>query len=308
MKIISTVILAFSALFICVSCDDNEQFTEEQYKKVIYVLSRDNNKVFPGIHTLNEEVSTGYVTIGAGGSLVIDQDVTVEFEHDDSLLNAYNRINFDIATEKYAKELDPRRFDIEHYSITLKAGEDYALLPIRVQTEGLSPDSTYFIPLRIKNVSNYEVNPDYKAVLYRVYLENAYAQQKEQTIYAVKGTMLGKSSSPVIVTLNKRAYPLTKDKFRIFADLKNSSNKLEEINQFSIVLQMKEDDSIEITSYKPELLEVEQLSVEEGDNQYRPDILGVKRMYIHYKYRTRANADAEWSIWTTMNINLKRVE
>ena len=309
MKIISTIVLAVSALLICVSCDDNDQFTEEQYKKVIYLLSRDNNKVFPGIHTLNEEVSTGYVTIGAGGSLVVDEDVTVEFERDDSLMKVYNKVNFDIATEKYARELDPGKFDIEHSSITLKAGQDYGLLPIRVHAEGLSPDSIYFIPLRIKSISNYEVNPDYKAVLYRVYLENDYASQQEQTSYSVRGSKKEEGAvASATITLNKRAYPLTKDKFRIFADMKNSSDKLNEINQFSIVLQVNEDESITITSYKPELLEVEPQYEEEGDNWYRPDILGVKRMYINYKYRTRDSADAAWSAWTMMSINLKRVE
>ena len=311
MKIISTIALATSALLACVSCDDNGQFAEEQYKKVIYLLSEGNSRVFPGIHKLDEPVSTGYVTVASGGTNLIDENVTVEFERDDSLLNAYNKTNFDIDTEKYAKELDPSRFDIQSYSLTMKTGSEnpYALLPIRVYTEGLSPDSTYFIPLRIKSVSNYEVNPKYNAVLYRVYLENDYAQQKEKTVYTVRGERQVGNGVVAKVTLDKRAYPITKDQIRIFADTKNSSEKLDEINRYSILLQIKQDSTISITSYKPEFLQVEQLNINEGDNRIRPDVLGVYRTYIHYKYRTRATTQDEFEDeWTTMNLNMKRVE
>lgn len=310
MKRISTIVLVFSVLVGFIACEDNGQFTEEQYKKVIYLLSSDNNKVFPGIHRLDEAVSTGYVSIGVGGTNPIDQNVTVEIERDDSLMHVYNKINFDIDSSKYARELDPARFDIQSYQITLKAGnqDQYTLLPIRVHTTGLSPDSIYFVPLRIKSVSNYEVNPKYQAVLYRVYLENDYAQQKEQTVYAVRGDRQVGDGGPSKVTLDKRAYPVTKDQIRIFADTKNSSDKLNEINRYSILLQVKEDSTINITSYRPDLLEVQQISENEGDNSIHRDVLGVNRIYLHYKFRTRANAAEEFDTWTRMDINLRRVE
>lgn len=309
MKGKSIIGLMFSALFVCVSCDNYDQFTEEQYKKVIYVLSLDNNKVFPGIHAMEEPVSTGYLTVYAGGTNPIEEDITIEFEKDDSLLHVYNRVNFDIDTVKFARELDPTRFDIQSMKVTLKTGskDPYALLPIRVHTVGLSPDSTYFIPLRIKSVSNYEINPEYSSVLYRVYLENDFAQQKEQTNYALRGEKQEEGGVISSITSNsKRAYPVSKDQIRIFGDMKNSSDKLDEINQCSILLQIKQDSTIAITSYKPEWLEVVQLDESEGDNQYRPDVLGKYRLYVHYKYRTYSSSG--WSKWTTMNFNLKRIE
>lgn len=311
MKRITTIVFAVVVLFAGVSCDDYEQFSQEQYKKVIYLLSSDNDKVFAGIHKLDEPVTTGYVSIGVGGTNLIDQDVKVEVEYNDSLFHAYNKINFDIDSTKYAQILSPDHYDIQSYEITLKAGmqNQYALLPIRVYTVGLSPDSTYFIPLRIKSVSNYEVNPDYSAVLYRVYLENDYAQQKEQTIYSVRGSRQIGNGVIADITLDKKAYPISKDQIRILADASNYSDKLDVINQYSILLQIKEDSTINITSYKPELLEVELINEEEGDNQYRPDVMGVYRMYIHYKYRTRAKVTDPFSDeWTKMDINLKRVE
>lgn len=311
MKGISAILFAISTLFVYVSCDNYDQFTDEQYKKVIYVLSRDNNKVYPGIHDLKDPVTTGYVTVYAGGTNPIEEDVTIEFEQDDSLFHLYNRINFDIDTVKFAQILDTARFDIQSYSVTLKAGSDqpYALLPIRVHTEGLSPDSTYFIPLKIKSISNYEVNPEYSAVLYQVYLENAFAQQKEQTSYSLRGEKQEEGGVLAKITSNsKRAYPISSDQIRIFADLKNSSDKENEINQFSILLQIKEDSTIAITSYKPDLMEVEQLDINEGDNEYRPDVLGTYRLYIHYRYRTRSSVDGTHGKWTTTNANLRRLQ
>ena len=102
---------------------------------------------FQVVHSLNETESTGYLTLYAGGTLDIDQDITFTLEPDEELLGEYNLLNYDLDTDKYAKRLDPSKYTIESYSVTMKQGGEmpYALLPIKIRPEGLSPDSLYTI-------------------------------------------------------------------------------------------------------------------------------------------------------------------
>ena len=48
----------------------------------------------------------------------------------------------------------------------VKAGDSRGVVPVTIHPEGLSPDSTYFIPLRIESYNDYEVNPKRNYLLY----------------------------------------------------------------------------------------------------------------------------------------------
>ncbi len=68
------------------ACNENSIFEGELYKKVVYVLS-ETDLTFPVTHSLNTPVSVGYITIYAGGTRAIDQDVTVTLEKDPDLIS-----------------------------------------------------------------------------------------------------------------------------------------------------------------------------------------------------------------------------
>ena len=150
MKKILNIGLLLLTLTGITGCNEDEQFEGELYKKVIYLLS-DDNKAFQSVHEFGKE-STGYVSVCCGGTEHVKQDVTIELEPDDQILAQYNKINFDIEESKFAKELKSDRYNIPTYRTVLKADseDNYALVPISVNPEGLSPDSIYMIPLRIK--------------------------------------------------------------------------------------------------------------------------------------------------------------
>lgn len=310
MKLISKILFAALIVVAFFACNENEPFEGELYKKVVYVLSSDNNKVFAETHFLDEEVSTGHLTVYAGGTEPLDKNVTVVFEKDNEILDLYNLINFDLNTEKFAKELDPSRFEIPSYSVTLSVGNEkpYALFPIKIKAEGLSPDSTYFIPLKIKSVSEYEANPERSSVLYRVYLANQYAKQQESTQYSMKGDRKEPGKKEYSVTLNKRVFPLTKTKVRTTAGIVVFSNTVDFIDKNSMILDVNEaTKEITITSYKSDYIDIEQIGGAEA-NYYGPDFMGVNRFYIQYRYRTRDNASSEWTDWIAMKENMRRVE
>lgn len=308
MKALSNILFAGLTFAALTSCDNYNQFEDEQYKKVLYVLSYDNN-VFEETHFFDEEESTGHLTVYAGGTCPIDQDVTVEFEKDTVLLQKFNLSNYELNVSKYAKELDPSKFELPSNQVTLKVGEEmaYSLFPIKIKAEGLSPDSVYMIPLRIKKASTYEVNPERSAVLYRLYIANIYASQKEATQYSMKGERTEEGKNATNVTLNKRVFPISKHVVRTNVEIKSFTNTLDFINKNSMFMQVNEDNSVTVTAYNKDFLELVQLGTS-AENRYGPDFMGVKRFYVYYKYRTRSSVDGAWSNWTTMKENMRRVQ
>lgn len=315
-----------------IACNQSDEFKEEQYKKVLYVLS-DDNMAFQVIHSLNETESTGYLTLYAGGTLDIDQDVTFTLEPDEDLLEEYNVLNYDLDMTKYARKMDPSKYTIESYSVTMKQGGEmpYALLPIKIRPQGLSPDSLYMIPLKLSSVSAYEINPKKSRVLYQVVLENDYASEKENTLMSMRGTRQIGDGAVSKIAANKRMYPLSRQEVRINAGMENSGNKadLELIDKYSIIVKVGEEKSLTyngisyyplaVYPYKSDKIQVEMVESQDGDktltaaesNRYGEE-LGIVRFHISYRYRTLVAAasegqEAEWSEWVLVTENMKQL-
>lgn len=279
------------------SCDENEQFRGELYKKVIYLLSTDDY-TFETEHALGE-TTTGYVTVYCGGTEHIDKDVTVTLEHDPDAVYDYNYMYFDIDESRYAKELDPSKYSIDSYQVTLKADskDNYGLLPIKVNPDGLSPDSIYFIPLRIKSISDYEINPEKQRVLYRVLLKNDYATMASTTYYQVTGTetrLTGDESTASGISVTRIFAPLSKNQVRCFAGTStyNPSNVTkEEIDAKAITLTINSDNSITITPFAN--IEVEMLGGSD-DNYCSTTRRGLRSFNLHYRYKSIFNGESIW--------------
>ncbi len=290
-------------------CNEDDQFAGELYKKIIYLLS-DSDKAFQSVHELGGE-SVGYVSVCVGGTEHIKSDVIIELERDEEILPHYNKVNFDIDTAKFAKELDTDKYSIADYKVVMKASseDNYALLPITVNPDGLSPDSTYMIPLRIKSISEYEINPDKQQVLYEIVLKNQYATMESTTYYQTTGneireTSIGANASGSNTT--RVVAPLSKNQVRVFAGTHtyNPTNVTrEEIDKYAMILTINDDNTITITSYGS--LEVEMLGGAE-DNYRIVDQKGRDVFYLHYRYKDNIvvnDGDKSWteSCWITMN-------
>ncbi len=276
------------------SCEKEIDFSKEWYKKVIYVLS-DANYIYSYIHSMETEESVGYVTVYAGGTKPIDVNTTVTFVEDDSMFHAYNKSNFDIDTVNFAKLLPKENYTIPEYSVELKkdAKDPYALLPIKIRPEGLSPDSTYFINLRINKVSNYEINPKKRDVLYKVEIENKYASVSRRSMYTMRATIVreGQKDSTSI-SFATRLFPLSRSRVRMAAGNNlsshiNADELLNHINNVSIVLDVKEDNSIEILPYQN--IQVEKITQSGVESNYYTveEYTGrhYKVFYLTYRYR-----------------------
>src|SRR3546814_10526474 len=124
----------------------------------------------------------------------------------------YNWALFDADSSLYAQLLPGEHYEIPDYTVTIPAGERTGKTMVRINPERLSPDSTYFIALKLKRNPDYEIHPDTNTLLYQVLLKNDYASQAEDDLYSICALFY----SPVTAG-HKRMFPLTQHKVRLLA-------------------------------------------------------------------------------------------
>lgn len=318
------IFLFMSILLCCVTaCEEEEYDSIEHYKYVVYLLSENDYNVYSESYAFNEgEAVTGYFSVGCGGSLSNPESFSVELEPDTLLFDAYNKSNFDIDRSKYAHLLKESRYQISAGVVTFPAHHEdqYVKVSVIVTPDGLSPDSTYFIPIAIKSTSKYEINKEKSSILFRVALENYYAEQLTDTYYQMRGNTLNSSGVATgSISGTKLVRPLSKKSVRLYAGSQAQTTKstVDEIARYSIVLTVDENDHVQITPYGT--IETEQLDGGADWNIYKEapasagDTKVKKHFYLHYRFRTlqtpaNESAPAVWSQWITVKETLTKLE
>jgi hypothetical protein len=299
------------------SCSDEGLYEKEMYHPVIYLLSSGGQNIYTVVIPFKESSPVTYISVGCGGSKSNPEEITVVLEQDNNdLFDRYNRINFDIDADQFARLLPQSRYEIPSWTATLSANssDSYTNVEVRVNQQGLSPDSTYFIPLAIKSVSQYEVNPEKSNMLLRVAVINDYAEQTATTVYTQKGTITSGTTSTAI-TGSKIVQPLSADEVRLFAGIQVQTNKstLEEIAKYALTAKINPDHTVSLRPYGT--IEVEMLT-QDGYNRYytqNDPITGrdVQYMDLYYRYRTLIPATSETpesrDNWIEVKESLQRV-
>ena len=329
------------ALFTVVfsTCKEEDYSTKEYYKNVIYLLSKENYNVYNQPCAFDDGNRViGYLSIGCGGSRPNGEEFTVELEPDTILFDKYNTGNFDIDTAKFAKLLPENRYLLEKYKVTFPANnpDQYVKLKIRINPDSLSPDSIYFIPLAIKNVSNsYEINEKKFNVLFRIAVENYFAEQLADTYYRLMGVINPlDETNRITVAASKMVRPLSKNSVRVFAGstVQTSKSTVDSIKKHSIVVTVDPPKDMDFvknrakvtikpyamgkTGYRIELDTI--LTAAEGWNIYEEFPQSAisnkmtKEFKLHYRYRTaKTVADGkvtQWNNWIEIQEILTRLE
>ncbi|TJZ60768.1 DUF4361 domain-containing protein [Sphingobacterium olei] len=231
------------------ACKDDEVYQKEQYKNVFALISESDN-VARKFHNLGEE-SIGYIAASMGGTNPTDSDVTIILVEDKTLTDQFNRTNYDTDVSKYVRALPVDKYDMESHVFKIPAGQIGGRLPIKIRPDGLSPDSSYFIPLRVDMYSSYEVNHEKSYVLYRVKTKNYYALSDGSTIYNMRAKYREQgSNSELEMPGTKVMHPLTKNSVRIMAGNEAYASDVNTFNRAAIVLTVGEDNKITISSYR----------------------------------------------------------
>lgn len=256
-------ILAAAALFSFVACNEKEVFEKEQYKNIFgFVCESDNTK--EKIVSLHLDEATTYVSISMGGSNTISQDVTINFEEDPSLIDAYNSSNFDTDVAKYAIALPEDKYDIENYSCTIKAGERLGVIPVKVYPAGLSVDETYFIPLRVTTYDNAEMDPEKGTILFQVGIKNHWAEstgtaynmlgRRQNITDFTTGEAIEATASEISMPGTKYLYPYANDEVRLFPGNETYSTDHHKMEQMGMIIEIGEDtdsDKVREVTLKP---------------------------------------------------------
>lgn len=259
----------------CLSCSNSVDFGE-QYKKQIYIV-KGNEQIVVTEHMLTEKTD-GFVTFYCSGSELPDKDIVVHYALDEEALNKYNESEYgEENTSLYLQCLPEDVITFESQTVTIKAGEEYAMLRFSINTSGLNPAVNYVMPISITQVSEYEVSPSVKTLFYMLKLSTQYSGtynsrldlhyfgRLESTKYAQKKvTATGKYQIKVPVMDNKEVVTGS-------------------VNYYLITLN-PEDNSVTVVSEDPNFTPRDEITVDGIDikvNYYLPE---EDRFVIGYSY------------------------
>lgn len=257
-------ILTVTALLGLVACNENKVFEKEQYKNVFGFISdaeNMNSKVF----SLHKAESEGYLSFSMGGTNNITEDVTINIVEDPDLIETYNRNNFDQDVAKYAKPMPKDKYDISSMQCVIKAGETGGVIPVKVRPAGLSPDTTYLIPIRVDTYDRCEINPDKCYLLYKVQIKNRWAVGDATTSYTLRGKrrILG-DQSELSMPGTKILFPLTANRVRTMVGNETYAADEETLYRGAMILEIADNGKVKILPYR----DVEIVQLDNEDPEY----------------------------------------
>lgn len=281
-------LLCPAAFLLLASCNENEVFTKEQYKHVFSFVSNADH-VSEKVFNLSDTARIGYVALSMGGSTSTGQDVTVNIVKAPELLEAYNVTQYDNAVDKYARLLPESHYTMSSMKFVVKAGQTTGVIPVTVRPEGLSPDSTYYLPLRIQSYDAFEANPSRNYVFYHVRIKNNWAAAGGSSYNMSEMRYANGSTTGLNVPGTKVLYPIGARTVRMMAGNETFDKKRAALDKFALYLDINEDGTVQIRPYRD--IEVVQLS---GDADYPNKYFVEKSTHdtkyanflLHYKYKS----------------------
>ncbi len=282
-------------------------FNQEQYKNEVNLLSNSAMIYDRQIAQMSNKGDTLFLVAGLSGTNAANKPFDVGLVEADSLFKAYNKSNFDIETERYARWLPKACYTIPSMQQQIPAGQFKVDFPIYLKNlHKLSPDSIYFLNYKIDPSKTTAYNPKKKEVLIRIYMQNEFATTKAATFYNYTSSYVTLLDNPNNVpkrpTNANRVFPLSENSVRMlagdesFGDYKKA---LKHINSKSITVtvgkqtpQNPDARFVTISPYKT--IEVEQLPpLGLYDNTYLINVISTpdgrktyyKEFRLHYKYR-----------------------
>lgn len=247
-------IIIISAFTAC----EQEFYQDEQYRKEIFIVSGDDN-IFKQEFSFGEDI-VGYISVYAGGTTPVDKEITVNLETHEAALQEYNKKRFGESYDQYALVLPESRYTINDWSVKLYPNEEtpYTLFPIRVDVNGVEPEDSYFISIRIASVSDYMISTSRRNVLLQIFVKNDYATTKRASYYTMNGTSLKvakdtwkpletERGEPKYNTINatKPVAPVTEYGIRILTGSTITADR-EELRKQGVVVTVHPEEEVEV--------------------------------------------------------------
>lgn len=287
---INKLFLTLFVLLFVGACSSDVDFGE-QYRKIVYIVKSENT-VYVREHKIVSEEQAGGISLYCGGSDELKEDVKVTVTLTDiDVIKRYNAKNFTAWNDNLhdALEMLPAEYySIDSYSATIKAGAEYAEIPIMIATEDIDPDKNYVIPLAISDASGYEVQEGLDTVLYQVSLINDYSSDYTSIIQNVVGV-----DDTIVLAKNKYFKAMAENAVRTSVyTLNDETIDYNNLKNNLMTLTIANDNTVTIVGWKSANV------TDLGGSKYDP----VKHiMYLHYKYED-ADGDVLEIIETLTNL------
>lgn len=252
MKKLSYIIILLIGTLGVWRCAPENPIEQEQYFKQVYLISTDYRYI-PELH-YNTTSQETFISVACGGSLAPDQDIEVTLTTDQTVCDTYNQKFFGQGKEdQFYKPLDASLYELPSpIKATIKAGETYARIPVKIKTRDIHCDSIYAIPFRIDTVSCYKINPEVNTLLLAIQLINDYSGS-----YEMKGTRAN-----VEINKNKNLKACGVDKVRLFFGTTAEDDE-KQTGAKCLVLEILADHSVKITPWQD-------LALTNGSGTYNP--------------------------------------
>lgn len=284
----SKFLLYTTAILLLSSCNENEVFTKEQYKHVFSFVSNSDH-ISEKTFNLSDTTRMGYIALSMGGSTNIDKDANIHIIKSPETLESYNTTQFDNNVDKYVRILPESHYSVATMNVCIKAGQTTGVLPITIKPEGLSPDSTYYLPLRIQSFDNYEANPHRNYVFYHVRIKNKWAAAGGSTYNMLTMSYLNNNPTGIARPGTKTLFAIGANTIRMMAGNESFDASRANLDKFALYLDINPDGSIKIRPYRD--INVIQLSDDKDfPNKYFIEETSHGTKYanflLHYKYKS----------------------
>lgn len=278
----------------CLSCSNSVDFGE-QYKKQIYIV-KGNEQIVVTEHMLTEKTD-GFVTFYCSGSELPDKDIVVHYALDEEALNKYNESEYgEENTSLYLQCLPEDVITFESQTVTIKAGEEYAMLRFSINTSGLDPAVNYVMPISITQVSEYEISPSVKTLFYMLKLSTQYAG-------TYNSRLEGYNMFSLKYTKSVQKKVTATGKYQIKVPLMENKEVADGSISYLLVTLNPEDNSVTVVSEDPDYTPQEGYTINgeyEKMNYYLPE---EDRIVICYSYGTGAWWDIYYVVETLDHIS-----
>lgn len=302
------------------ACNEYD-FDQEQYRYEIGLLSNSSLIYDRQVASVEQDKDTTYLVATVSGSQPVSGTQHVALLESDSLLKAFNKSNFDIEKERFARLLPKECYEFPKLEMDIQKGDSKVMFPVYLKNlDKISPDSTYFLEYKIDSLKTPDYNPKKRHVLLRIYKENYYATTKTATYYNYTSSTIvtpNPNGAPEIrrPTSANRVFPIGATSIRMMAgdeDLGEYKTARSRIVSKSIILEIGEQqpenplareliirahDKVEDVEAEP--ADVVQLTpIDDYDNTFllnairTPDGRATyyKEFRLHYKYRLQPTA------------------
>lgn len=168
---------------------------KEQYMKKIYIVGAADEIQQKDIYFTADEEQETYISIGVGGSQIIDSDIHFTLEEVDEAIGTYNEKYVGVGNPQYHK-IEEGAYQIPSMSGIVKAGDTYTRVPIKIKARELECDSLYMLSFKLASASCEISKPD-TILLFTIRMVNEYSGNYQLSVVKQElqdGNPVGKPS------------------------------------------------------------------------------------------------------------------